>query len=103
MAENIVTPAREHQLVQDVDLDPVTFSSLVKGGKIPAVVVIITGGTYMSTPQLLRLGFHQQFNTAGFRPHPLAICETYTMPDAKVVQEIEQGNVLALGNNPRAS
>merc|ERR1712216_169813 len=43
--------------IQDIDLDPTSFAGWVKGGKMPAVVVIITAETYKSSPQLLRLGF----------------------------------------------
>jgi hypothetical protein len=89
-------------LVQDIDTDSTVFASMVKGGKIPAVVVIVTGGTYTSAPQLLRLGFLQQYNTAGFRPHTLAICDIFSMPDTKVVQDIQKGK-LALGSNPEAA
>jgi hypothetical protein len=106
-AATVNSAAREQiqklNLVQDIDLDAMTFAGMVQGNKIAAVVVIITGGTYTSTPQLLRLGFHQQYNTAGFRPHPVAICETYTLPDAKIVEDIQEGKVLALGPNPKAT
>jgi hypothetical protein len=89
------------KVVQDIDLDPTAFASMVKGGKFPVVVPIITGGSFQSTPQLLRMGFHQQYNSEGFRPHPIAICEIFTMPDAKAVNDIEQGRVLALGANAK--
>jgi hypothetical protein len=87
--------------MQDFDLDPASFAGMVKGGKVPAVVVIITAQTYRSTPQLLRLGFQQQYNTAGFRPHPIAICEIFSVPDAKVMDDIKAGKVLALGRNSK--
>jgi hypothetical protein len=90
-------------LVQDIDLDPQAFASMVKGSKMPAVIVLMTGGTYKSSPQLLRLGFQQQYNSAGFRPHPLAICDIFSMPDVKVVQDIQKGKVLALGSNYKAA
>jgi hypothetical protein len=90
-------------MVQDIDLDPQAFAQMVKTSKLPAVVVLMTEGTYKSTPQLLRLGFLQQYNTAGFRPHPIAICDIFSMPDVKVVQDIQQGKVLALGSNYKAA
>jgi len=90
-------------LVQDIDLDPAAFAAMVKGGKLPAVIVIITGGTYKSSPQLLRLGYHQQFNSAGFRPHPIAICDIFSMPEGKVLEDIQKGRVLALGANYKAA
>jgi hypothetical protein len=94
---------RKLGVVQDIDLDPMAFAGMVKGGKIPAVIVIMTSGTYKSSPQLLRLGFHQQYSTAGFRPHPIAICDIFSMPDAKVAEDIQQGKVLALGSNYKAA
>jgi hypothetical protein len=99
----IQTAGHGLSLVQDIDLDPQAFAKMVKGGKMPAVVVIMTGGTYQSASQLARLGFQQQYNTAGFRPQPIAICDIFSMPDMKVVQDIQKGKVLALGANPRAA
>jgi hypothetical protein len=90
-------------IVQDIDLNPEAFAGMVKGGKLPAVVTIITEGSFKSTPQLLRLGFNQQFNTAGFRPHPVAICEVYSFPDIQALKDLREGKVLALGTNKKAA
>jgi hypothetical protein len=88
-------------LVQDIDLDPPTFARMVKEDKLPAVVAVLTGNSFKSVSQLLRLGYHQRYNSAGFRPHPLAVSEVFSMPEPKTLRELESGKGLALGSNPK--
>jgi hypothetical protein len=88
-------------LVQDIDLDPPTFARMVKGDQLPAVVVVFTGNSFKSVSQLLRLGYHQRYNSAGFRPHPIAVSEVFSMPEPTALREIESGKGLALGSNPK--
>jgi len=89
--------------IEDCDLSATDFAALCRSGQCVATVVILTSGSLKSTVQLMRLGFQLKFSNekTPFKPLAVPISDVFSSPGAQLLDDVEKGKWLNLGDDPR--
>jgi len=83
--------------IEDQDLAPSDFATIVRGGKPGNAVFIFSQNSHKSPSQLARLGLLHRCQPE-MHMVPVVVGVSFDFPDADYLQQLELGMVLNLGN-----
>jgi len=86
----------------DYDLAPEEYKKMVSTDSIAVVIVLVTGHTMKSVPQLARLGLAYKYKKE-IQPVPIIMGKTFEFPNESTYAKLEAGKTLSLGSNPSES